>query len=217
MNENRSKRLADEELRYFGQVGASISHDINNILAIIGELNGLMSDLITLENRNNKITKYDKLISIVSRIDDQLKRGAGFAKQLNAFSHVVDHPEGCWNSAEVLQTAATLADRTARLKNVTLKLVTADNLPEIKGNLLDLQHIVFRAIQAAVQTTPKTSCLLINASPSENGLAVHFDAPLPRDDEQRLSWLLLHFGGQLLPDAVESSFRIILPNEQSNT
>ena len=82
-------RQSDElrnQLLFFGAIGASLSHEINNVFAIVGELSGLIEDLSGSADEDRKLSA-DKRASITGRIANQVERGKTYTKQVNSFSH----------------------------------------------------------------------------------------------------------------------------------
>ena len=115
---NERGRFFANQLRFGGAVGASLSHEINNVLAIVGELNGLLEDLYAFRKKDEAIDPT-KLKSVTDRIASEIQRGKHFVKQLNTFAHSVDTPEQEMDLAEVLRRVMNLSARLARLRKVT--------------------------------------------------------------------------------------------------
>ena len=87
---NDINQLKDNpDLMFFGRVNASISHELKNILAIISETAGLMTDLMEMAGRG-KAVDPETLMGCGRDIIEEIDRGFATIKQMNRFSHSVD-------------------------------------------------------------------------------------------------------------------------------
>ena len=73
-------------LKMMGDVSASASHDILNVLAILNEHTGLLSDLLALKG---EVTP-DQLLQTTHAMESQIKRGKDLLEHLNRFAHSPD-------------------------------------------------------------------------------------------------------------------------------
>jgi len=97
-----------EDLAFFGQVNASISHELKNILAIISEAAGLLQDLTEMAATEQQI-EFEMLQTCSQDIVEEIQRGFTTIKQMNTFSHSVDTPLKSVNLIEVLELMIGLA------------------------------------------------------------------------------------------------------------
>ena len=56
MNENRNEILKEKGLAFFGEITASVSHEINNAISIINEYSGLLEDLTYTAERGENVS-----------------------------------------------------------------------------------------------------------------------------------------------------------------
>lgn len=96
------------DLAFFGKVNASISHELKNILAIISETAGLLSDLTGLLTKGEHVD-LEMLMTCSRDIEEEIQRGFGTIKQMNSFSHSVDDPLKSVNLTEVINLVFNLA------------------------------------------------------------------------------------------------------------
>lgn len=157
--EDDTRRLAKDRQMFAGAMGAGLSHEINNVLAIIGELGGLLQDLSSAADEQG--VSPAKLERVLSRINTQVERGKVFVKLLNQFSHSPEVEEQSLAAAEVVHHMIDLCGRLARLKRVT---VIADDVTEanVFGDLFNLQHILFRCIEIALLTSPQETSIQVS-------------------------------------------------------
>ena len=80
-----------DSLKFFGRVNASISHELKNIMAIISESAGLLSDLSDMAATGSPIDP-NMLKNTAESIMEEIQRGFATIRQMNRFSHSVDNP-----------------------------------------------------------------------------------------------------------------------------
>jgi len=71
---SEEKRLREKGLAFFGSITASFSHEINNIMAIIAELSGLMEDLLRVADLGHP-PQLERFRRISERIGTQVNGG----------------------------------------------------------------------------------------------------------------------------------------------
>ncbi len=123
MNDFRSR----EDLQFFGRICASVSHDLKNVLAVVNEGAGLLSDLSLMAEKGMPLDPA-KLRSVAGSIQAQIRRGDEIIKGLNTFAHSVDEPVSSVNLAEVVSLVVSLAARLARARNVSLEVGACDEV-----------------------------------------------------------------------------------------
>ena len=162
-----------ESLALFGQIGASLSHDINNVFAIIGELNGLINDMVTMTEGNINTASLSK---VAARIEKQLDRGARLTKSLNTFAHSIDHDDESMDLEAVVSHVVALCERSARMRKATLSVTVEEMIPLIKGNRFQLQHLIFLCIEQLLAASPLGIAIHIHAAPHPKGVEMTFRA-----------------------------------------
>ena len=127
-------------LKFFGTVTASISHEIKNVLAIVGENAGLLSDLTFMAEKGTPIN-LERVAKIADTLQRSVKRSDGIVKNLNTFAHSIDHDENTVDLSELIAFASRLFARFANMRGVTLMPTSTEEGLTITTNTL---MIVFR-------------------------------------------------------------------------
>ncbi len=89
--EDVKKLFGYDHLAFFGRVNASISHELKNIMAIVSETAGFLSDLSEMASTGTPVD-HDLLKSNAESIMEEVQRGFLTIRQMNRFSHSVDAP-----------------------------------------------------------------------------------------------------------------------------
>ena len=177
-DQSRCAELTQRSLGFFGILGASLSHEVNNVMAIINELNGLMDDLLMAVDRGRELDAA-KIKDIVSRIGDQVGRGKQLIQQLNKLSHSVDEPKCSLDPVESIERIVAMCRRLADLRRISLELVTQPSGQQMLGSPFELQHAVFRCVEIALDSLPPGSSLTLEMLPNAKGLELALSGTLP--------------------------------------
>lgn len=213
---DREKLLREKELAFFGAVTASISHELNNAMAIIEQTAGLLEDLIVGSSGTRPIPT-DQLRKIADRIANQTKRGATIVRRLNAFAHSVDDREKEFHLDDLMTDVAQLAHRMAHRKQVRLETHTG-GVPVIRSSPFRVRQALYLSIQHAVSAAVAGET--VDLSTGRQGSRVWIsiesrpsDPPEPPPDVSHLEILMEELGGSLETtlSAESLSIRLLLP------
>lgn len=202
MNEQESRLLGEKGLAFFGVVTASISHEINNAIAIIGELSGLLDDLLLAAERGRAID-HDKLKAISHKIANQVDKGQRVIKGLNRFAHSIDEPVKEFDLGELLREITAIAQRFAFLKGVRLETDVGHESLKITSSPFRLQQAVFKCVELALGASDKDDTVTVALN--QDGSAARIvtaSAPLETTEEVNsklsfLSILMKQLGGSV--------------------
>jgi hypothetical protein len=140
-----------EGLRFFGAITASVSHEINNVLAMISELSGLLEDNLRMAQQKGTVD-HERMIGIVGRVAGQIDRGKGIVTGLNGFAHGVDHAAASLDLRDQVERICAICQRFARLKRSELVPPPGDATARLEGCPFTLQHLVYRGIEICLTT-----------------------------------------------------------------
>jgi C4-dicarboxylate-specific signal transduction histidine kinase len=169
MSKSRDRRLRDEGFEFWGAITASLSHDINNVFAIINELSGLLDDFFHAADQGGGMD-IDKLRSTTRRISEQVSRGQTHVRQLNKFAHTVDHRRATIAVNDDVEAVATLCGRIATLRRIKIATRLADVSPQLEGCAFDVQHVIFRCIDMALDAGEQGDVVDIAVEPHNDGV-----------------------------------------------
>ncbi|GAB4348813.1 MAG: hypothetical protein Kow0099_31580 [Candidatus Abyssubacteria bacterium] len=154
MGEQEHRLVREKGLRFFGRITASLSHEINNVIAIVGELSGLLDDLLLASERGKPIPT-EKLRNISEKIRNQVKKGESVIKRLNRFAHSIDEPVKQFDLRELMQEVDSIAQRFAVLKEIRLETNLPDSPLMVNSNPFRLQHAIFTCLELALDASAK--------------------------------------------------------------
>jgi hypothetical protein len=145
----------NEKPRFSGKVTASVTHEIQNVLAIIKERAGLMQDLLALGGTLPAQDLTDRIKTSLEAIQTQVKRGVRLTSGLNGFAHTADHDRIEIDIPDLVGRLVFITERLTRGKEIVTQAVPSTRpLPLLTDPLL---------FQMAVHLA--TSCLYRLAEP----------------------------------------------------
>ncbi len=140
-----------DSLAFFGKVNASISHELKNVMAIISETSGLLSDLSDLASTGKPIAP-DMLKSCTGSIMEEIQRGFATIRQMNRFSHSVDNPVQSVNLLDVLEMVIALSEYLSFSAKTNLRSGPGD-APVVLTCPFLLQAVVYQTLVFAYKHT----------------------------------------------------------------
>lgn len=175
---------------YFGRMGASISHDIKNCLAIMNENAGLMADHLMMARNKGVPPDVERFSGIVQRIEKQITRADGIVKSLNTFSHSMDKPEQQANLDEAVELALGLGARIISNKGIQVNHTRAADKLYVNGSLFFLLFMVWSILEKATESLASNAVLNISSKEDANKqvcLSFQCDQPFAHDFDQPAS------------------------------
>ena len=116
-----SRDMAIEGARFFGEISASISHEIKNVLAIVNENAGLLQDMVMMIEKGRPLSP-ERLTGLAQSIVRQVNRGDRIVKDMNRFAHSADHPSETVDIGEVIDFISVVAARLIAMKGEPPKI-----------------------------------------------------------------------------------------------
>jgi C4-dicarboxylate-specific signal transduction histidine kinase len=187
---SEEKRLREKGLAFFGSITASFSHEINNVVAIIAELAGLMEDLLQVADQGHP-PPFERFRGITERIGTQVKRGEEMIKRLNRFAHTMDEPVKTINTIRLLEDLIALSERIRTRRRARLETRFPEETILLVSNPFLLQQAVFSCMELVLATSHDNQLLRLILEKQDGGarITVAGEDPTVKADEAALSFL----------------------------
>jgi len=165
--------IAQEEMRFFGNVSAAISHEINNRIAVINEKAGLLTDLSIMmaQGREIDIGRFEVQSK---KIVEQVRLAKQTIRNLNRFAHSVDVQDTRIEVPELLEFVVALYARKAATAEATISLSEASEPVTITSSPFFLETLIGRGIDVALSRIDEARTVVIGVGATREGLAVRF-------------------------------------------
>jgi len=171
---HEERLLARRGLEFFGRVSASISHEIKNVFAIIGESSGLMEDLLLMHRNRGAPLDPERLKILVERIRKHLNRGDEIVKNMNRFAHSVDEPPKVVDLGELTLLVLTIAGRFAALRGLSLEPSWGEKRVTVETDPFLLQQLLWVCLEFAMSVCGEAKKVLVGLEASSRGADVLF-------------------------------------------
>lgn len=163
-----------DALAFFGKVNASISHELKNIMAIISETAGLLSDLSEMARAGTPISA-DMITSSTESIIEEIQRGFTTIRQMNRFAHSVDVPVVSMDLMEMLDLVRNLSEYLSFAGKTHLHAAPGMT-PIARTSPFLLQAIVYQSVVQNFQNAGPHAELDISVQPrDDSGWRILFD------------------------------------------
>lgn len=164
---------SESALQFFGTMTASISHEINNVLAIINENAGLLEDFTLMADKGLAIDP-ERLKSLAGKIMTQIRRADTIIKKMNKFAHSVDSTIKRTDLGGLLELVIALSNRFASMRCVTLELRQPDTPVIITTNDFRLQNLLWLCLDLAMDTAGQDKAVTLSIETDGNGAVIRF-------------------------------------------
>ncbi len=165
--------LAASGARFCGEMNASISHEIKNVMAVINENAGLLEDMVALHRLGKPFddARIEKLAQSVTR---QIARANDIIAVMNRFAHSADHEWGPVDVGETVQFMLELTSRLIMLKGIRFDAVLPDKTVTAFTSRFYLQFAIWQCLQAAMHAGRSDRAVQIRVDKTETGPALQF-------------------------------------------
>ncbi len=132
---------------FWGKVTASVSHELQNVLAIIKETSGLMEDIVSLHQEAVPPELAEKLSTCISSVMKQIDRGVGITSNLNGFAHTTDSLSESIGMLEVIERVVFLTKRLFLHEGLDVEIADSDPSISILTEPVLFQALVYRCLR----------------------------------------------------------------------
>jgi C4-dicarboxylate-specific signal transduction histidine kinase len=172
MNSKRDM-ISEQGLQFFGKMSATISHEINNSLAIINENAGLLQDFTLMADKGMPLDP-ERLNSLAGKVIQQVRRAEGIVKNMNRFAHSVDESLKSVNLGDVVELIVTLSGRLASMRGVRVEPKPVENPVTITTNTFLLENLIWLCLDFAMGVAGAGNTIDIITMKTENGAQIRF-------------------------------------------
>ncbi len=165
--------IFDEQIRFFASVTASVTHELNNVIAVTNEVVGLLGDFIE-EGASNRAVPPEALKKVHNRLSAQVSRGQMIVKRLNRFAHTADEKMRTFDLVPVMENIVGLCERPAGLKKVKLDFRPGVASLMLNGNPFLLQLCFYQSLRLVLDSGCSGDILTIsiNSDDGSAGIAI---------------------------------------------
>jgi len=134
---------------FFGKVTASVTHELQNILAIISENEALMEDVLMMHQDCNPEIEHltEQLAKSLEAIKIQIARGRQRTSELNTFAHNPDFAKAEFDMIEKIENLVSITRRITALSEVRVEIAENQKSLTLETDAVFFQVAVFSCIE----------------------------------------------------------------------
>ena len=141
--------ILSERLAAVGRLAAGVAHEINNPLAVIGEVTGYLTDL--MEDEPDREQLMEELHNWLPKLTDQVRRGRSVTSRMLSFARKSEADVDVVDVNQALDEVLPFLEKEASLASVTLHRSYEQDLPPVKVEEMQLQEIFINLINNSIQ------------------------------------------------------------------
>jgi signal transduction histidine kinase len=142
----------DTGLTFFGTVTAGVGHELRNVFSILGQVDGLLRDHLTVMGRGTPLPS-EVLGRVEERLDRLSRRGNEISVALGRLAHSVDTPRKSFDLNDCARAVEVLLRHRARRRQVSVVLRLHDEPLPVEGDEFGVLSAIYRCVAAAVEST----------------------------------------------------------------
>ena len=165
--------LAMDGARFFGEMTATISHELKNVMAIVNENAGLLEDMVAM-NRQGAPFPAERIAKVAQSVSRQIARADDILQAMNRFAHSADHGSEAVDVGETLQFVAKLADRLIIMQGAEFDISTPAKAVTTTTNCFFLAYVIWHCMAAAMTRLQPGAPIRIIAEATSEGPCLIF-------------------------------------------
>ncbi|MFC1852572.1 hypothetical protein ACFL27_20435 [candidate division CSSED10-310 bacterium] len=173
MPDKHDQSLPFQGLNFFGKITASMSHEINNVLAIVNEYNGLLEDLLYAAEQGRPISN-EQLQRISSSISNQMIRGKQITKRMNRFAHSIDKPVRSVDLNSLVDDMVQISERLTSQRSIHLQADLPGSTIIVESNPFFLKYAIFSYLSIIIARAQKGNETFIKLEAHNSGAKLIF-------------------------------------------
>ncbi len=163
--------LNDQGLKFFGEMNASISHEIKNVLSIINENAGLLEDFTHMADKGLPIDP-ERLKTLARMVQKQVKRADSIVKSMNTFAHSVDETVKTVDLGETLAFVSVLTARLTANRGIALEILPSAEPIMLTTNPFFLINFIWLCVDFAMEWIGAAKTLAISPEKTSAGITI---------------------------------------------
>lgn len=208
-------QLSDyQDLAFMGKINASISHELKNIMAIISEASGLLSDLMEM-GISGKTIEFNSIKKCCTHIEEEIRRGFKTIKQMNRFSHSVDEPVKIVDLNDILDFVISLAGMLSFASDVRFD-GNAESDAQVETCPFRLQNLIYKSLIFAFKSAGTQGGVIVSVHKEKDaGMRISFSGfevpesnTFPMENDQKVA---ASIGAQVIVDPGSRGLDILIP------
>ncbi len=162
-----------EKMALIGRMAASVAHEINNPLQIIGDQAGWLDELLS-EEEPSHLKNRDEYLPAIAKIRTQVKRASTITHRLLGFSRSTDGLKSATDINALVEETVSFLEKDACNHRITIHRNLDLSLPRITTDSTQLQQVFLNILNNGVDAIGHDGEIAITTRLAEKQLVVEF-------------------------------------------
>lgn len=168
---NRIRQV--EKMALVGRLAASVAHEINNPLQIIGDQAGWIDELLEEED-DKKVANMNEYRSSVHKIRENVKRASRITHRLLGFSRSKESERLETDINSLIKDTAALLVNEAKTHRISLKYFLEQNLSRVVTDASQLQQVFLNILNNAIDAIGQDGVITISTRRNGDHVVAEF-------------------------------------------
>jgi C4-dicarboxylate-specific signal transduction histidine kinase len=160
-------------LQFFGQISASISHELKNVLAIINENAGLLEDFTLMADRGVPLEPA-RLKTMAESVKKQISRADAIISNMNRLAHSTDQPLATVDLAQTIETVMAVTARFALMQGIQINLQLPQNPVALQTAPFFLMNLIWLCLEFSMSAAGDEKQVELVAEETAGGVRIRF-------------------------------------------
>jgi len=162
-----------EKMALIGRMAASVAHEINNPLQIIGDQAGWLDELLS-EEKPLQLKNSDEYRSAILKIRAQVKRASTITHRLLGFSRSTDGLKSAADLNALVEETVSFLEKEAQNHRIIIRRNLDSSLPPITTDSTQLQQVFLNILNNGVDAIGADGEITISTSVAGKQIIVEF-------------------------------------------
>lgn len=176
-----------EKMALIGRLAASVAHEINNPLQIIGDQAGWLGELLDEENQTslNNLGEYRQAIQ---KIRTHVKRASSITHKLLGFSRSNDNTRTATDLNRLTDDAISFLENEAKNHQITIRRDLQPDLPQVTTDAAQLQQVFLNILNNAIDAIGQDGAITVSSKANDRIVIEFADSGpgLPAGDPKKI-------------------------------
>ncbi len=162
-----------EKMALIGRLAASVAHEVNNPLQIIGDQAGWMDELLDEEDPA-QVKNFSEYRQSITKIRGHVKRASAITHRLLGFSRGSDSERTSTNLNVLVEETVSFLENEAKNQRIVVRRNLAPALPAVITDAAQLQQVFLNILNNAMDAIGADGAITISTSPVDGRVVVEF-------------------------------------------
>lgn len=162
-----------EKMALIGRLAASVAHEVNNPLQIIGDQAGWMDELLDEEDQAH-IKNFNEYRQSITKIRGHVKRASAITHRLLGFSRTRDTERTKTDLNALVEDTVAFLENEAKNHRIMVRRNLTPNMATVTTDASQLQQVFLNILNNAMDAIGQEGAITISTSPVNGRVVVEF-------------------------------------------